>query len=220
MATPTDTRTPIDVWVDPACPFAWMTSQWLFEVEAQRPIDVRFHVMSLSVLNQDKPDLSDFYRDLLGRAWGSVRVMLAAEQKDPSRVRALYVSLASAIHNEKRTADRTLWEDALTAAGYPTDLADAADTDENDEALRASHHAGMDPVGYEVGTPVIHMSIDGKSRAFFGPVVAPAPQGETAARLWDGFVLMLGVDTFFELKRTRDNPPSFHPVEPAWLGLP
>jgi hypothetical protein len=191
-------HTAVDIWVDPICPFAW-------------PISVSFPLLSLSVLNDGREGLSEFYRDLVGRAWGAVRVAIAAERHHGNAVlRDLYTELGRRIHNEDRDADHELLVEALLASGLPPDLADAADTDEYDGLLRASHHRGMDPVGEEVGTPVIHLP-DGEGRtvAFFGPVVTPIPRGERAARLWDGVVAVAGLDEFFELKRSRTRKLSF-----------
>jgi hypothetical protein len=201
----------VHIWVDPICPFAWLTSRWLLEVERQRPITVAFHIMSLSVLNDGRDDLSDFYRDLVPRAWGAVRVVIAAEHLHGNGVvRPLYNALGTRIHNDDREADHDLFVEALGEVGLPVGLADAADTDFYDDLLRASHHSGMDPVGGEVGTPVIHIpGPDGKTVAFFGPVVTPTPRGEAAARLWDGVVLVAGNDDFFELKRSRTRQLSF-----------
>ena len=202
----TDTdRTPVDFWFDPRCPWAWITSRWILEVEPLRPIEVRWHVMSLSVLNEGR-DLPEKYRAIMDEAWGPVRVCIAAEKKYGSGVLGrLYTELGTRFHNEKRTQNRELIEEALEAAGLDRALADAADTDEYDEALRASHTDGMDRVGYEVGTPVI--SVEGAS--FFGPVVSPIPRGEDAAKLWDGVRLVAGTDGFFELKRSRTRDPIF-----------
>jgi hypothetical protein len=204
-------RIPVHIWVDPICPFAWLTSRWLLEVEQQRPIDVSFHIMSLSVLNDGKDGLSDFYRELVGRAWGGVRVAIAAEQRFGNGVlRDLYTALGTRIHVQDRTAGRELFVEALTEVGLPADLADAADSTDFDDLLRASHHRGMDPVGEEVGTPVIHLpGDDGDVVAFFGPVVTPTPRGDRAARLWDGVVLVAGTNEFFELKRSRTRELSF-----------
>lgn len=202
------TQNPAQVhfWFDPLCPWAWITSRWLLEVAALRPVQPRWHVMSLSVLNENTPDLPERYREMLEYGWGPVRVCIAAEQKLGSDVLGrLYTALGTRYHNEQQPRERATIEAAIADAGLPAELADAIDSAEHDEALRASHADGMDRVGYEVGTPVI--SVDGVS--FFGPVVTPIPRGEAAARLWDGVLLVAGTDGFFEIKRSRTRDPSF-----------
>jgi protein-disulfide isomerase-like protein with CxxC motif len=199
-------RVVADLWVDPLCPWAWMTSRWLLEVEKLRPIDVRFHVMSLSVLNSGREELPENYRQMLSRGWGPVRVLIAAQQQHGDEVvRPLYDALGSRRHLGKQEFTRETIEEALAEAGLPLALADAAESDAYDEALELSHHAGMDQVGMDVGTPVISAG----GVAFFGPVVSPAPKGEAAGKLWDGVLLVAGTDGFFELKRTRTRDPIF-----------
>jgi 2-hydroxychromene-2-carboxylate isomerase len=198
--------TPVDFWFDPICPWAWIASRWLLEVTKLRPVHPRWHVMSLSVLNEDKPDLPEQYRELLEKGWGPVRVAIAAEQKaGPEILGPLYTALGTRFHQDKAPNDRATIEAALAEVGLPADLAGAMDSTEFDEALRASHADGMDRVGYEVGTPVI--SVHGTS--FFGPVLSPIPRGQDAARLWDGVMLVAKTDGFFELKRSRTRDPIF-----------
>jgi predicted DsbA family dithiol-disulfide isomerase len=198
-------RTPVDFWFDPLCPWAWMTSRWLLEVEKVRPIRASWHVMSLAYLNQDK-DIPEDYRKLLEPAWGPVRVAVAAAQQHGDEVLLpLYTALGNRIHLQGRSIDRPLVEEALEEAGLPVALADAMDSTAFDEDLKKSHHAGMDQVGMDVGTPVI--AVEGV--AFFGPVVTPAPKGEDAGRLWDGVVLVAGTPGFYELKRSRHQGPDF-----------
>ncbi|MFP8961460.1 DsbA family protein [Streptomyces nanhaiensis] len=208
----TASRTPADFWFDPICPWAWMTSRWMLEVEKVRPVEVRWHVMSLSVLNENRLDeLPQQYVDLMEAGWGPVRVLTAAEQKHgPEVLGPLYTALGTRFHNRGLPNERATIVDALKEAGLPEDLADAADTDAYDERLRASHEEGIGLVGQEVGTPVIAVpGPDGRQTAFFGPVVTPAPKGEAAARLWDGTLMVASTPGFFELKRTRTEDPRF-----------
>ncbi len=194
-----------DFWFDPICPWAWIASRWMLEVVQVRDVEVRWHVMSLAYLNEDR-DLPPDYRKVMDDAWGPARVVTAAVQAHGDEVALpLYTALGTRFHHEKLPKDRETIEAALTEVGLPLDLADAMATDEHDEAMKASHHAGMDQVGMEVGTPVI--SVEGV--AFFGPVVSPIPRGEAAGRLWDGVRLVAGTDGFYELKRTRTRDPIF-----------
>jgi len=197
--------TVVDFWFDPVCPWAWIASRWMHEVEKVRPVTTRWHVMSLSVLNEGR-DIPEPYQELMRTGWGPVRVCIAAEQQyGPEVLGPLYTALGTRFHQEKAPRERATYEAALAEAGLPAELAAAAESSEYDEALRASHKEGIERVGYDVGTPVI--SVNGLS--VFGPVVSPIPRGEAAARLWDGVLLIAGTDGFFELKRSRTRDPIF-----------
>jgi 2-hydroxychromene-2-carboxylate isomerase len=195
-----------DFWFDPACPWAWIASRWMLEVQQVRPVTVRWHVMSLAVLNENRDGLPERYAEMLAQTWGPVRVLTAARLAYGDEVLLpLYTALGTRFHEQGRPRDRATVAEALEEVGLPRRLADVMDDDLHDEELRSSHRQAMELVGENVGTPVIRIA----DTAFFGPVVTPIPRGEDAGRLWDGVLLVAGTDGFFELKRSRTRKPSF-----------
>ncbi|MFB0838807.1 MULTISPECIES: mycothiol-dependent nitroreductase Rv2466c family protein [unclassified Arthrobacter] len=195
-----------DFWFDPLCPFAWVTSRWIGEVETVRDIETEWHVMSLAVLNEGR-DLDPGYRESMDNAWGTVRVIIAArEEHGPQFIKPLYDAMGTLIHNQGEKDRTAVISKALADCGLPASLADAANTDAYDQLLRASHEEGISLVGQDVGTPVVAFN----GTAFFGPVLTRIPRGEEAGRIWDATTTIAAYPHFFELKRSRTESPEFH----------
>jgi 2-hydroxychromene-2-carboxylate isomerase len=209
MTAEPDSREDVQFWFDPLCPWAWITSRWMLEVEKVRPVQTDWRIMSLAYLNliqHEGKGLSEDYLERMARAWGPIRVCAAAaEQKGPEVLGPLYTAIGTRFHNQGRREDPAVIGEALAEVGLPESLASAAESTEFDEQIKRSHNEAFDDVGLDVGTPVLRI----RGKALFGPVVTPAPKGEDAGRLWDGMVLVSQADGFFELKRTRDRKPSF-----------
>lgn len=204
-AVPLDSRARVDFYFDPACPFAWITSRWISEVEAVRDIKTVWHVMSLSVLNEGR-ELDPAYQEAMEKGWGPVRVIIAAKEQHGDRVvKPLYDAMGTLIHQDGEKDFGIVISKALAECGLPASVADVATTDDFDALLRASHHEGISLVGQDVGTPVVAFN----GTAFFGPVLTRIPRGEQAGQLWDATVTLASYPHFFEIKRSRSERPEF-----------
>jgi mycothiol-dependent nitroreductase-like protein len=209
MSAEPQSQETVQFWFDPLCPWAWITSRWILEVEKVRPVRAEFKVMSLAYLNliqHEGQGLTEEYLERMAKAWGPIRVVAAAgEQRGPEVYGPLYTAIGTRLHNQGRREDPAVIPEALKEVGLPESLISAAESEEYDGLIKESHHEAFDDVGTDVGTPVIRV----RGKTIFGPVITPAPKGEAAGTLFDGVALVCQADGFFELKRTRDRKPSF-----------
>ncbi|MFD8409436.1 DsbA family protein [Streptomyces anulatus] len=199
-------RTTVDFFFDPACPFAWITSRWMLEVERHRAIDLRFRPMSLYLHNEGN-ELPDWYRELVDKSIGPVRVAVAAAAAHGDGVlRDLYTALGTRIHQHKEEDFDAVIAASLAELDLPAALAEAAHSTAYDTEVARHHDAGKDPEQEAyVGTPTIH--VDGT--VWFGPVLNVIPRGEEAAELFDSFRVLANHPGFFELKRARSGGLSY-----------
>ncbi|MCL2482519.1 MAG: DsbA family protein [Propionibacteriaceae bacterium] len=197
----------VDFWFDPYCPWAWMSSRWMLEVVKVRNVTLRFHVMSLAVLNEGREELAEDYKQRMAtQAWYGARAAIAVEQRyGQDKLSDFYTALGTRYHPLKEPREPETVRAALAQVGLDEAIADGCTKTDWDEALRVSHHEGMDPVGMDVGTPVIRIG----EMSIFGPVISPAPKGEEAGKLFDGVLGVMAYPGFFELKRTRTVGPIF-----------
>ncbi|MCC3265347.1 DsbA family protein [Arthrobacter sp. zg-Y786] len=200
-----DSAAKADFWFDPICPFAWVTSRWMGEVEQVRDVSTDWHVMSLSLLNEGR-DLPENYMERMKAAIKPVRVIIAATELHGDKyIKPLYDAMGTRIHVGGNDDLDAVIRESLDEVGLPADLARFADSDEYDTQLRASHQEGISKVGDDVGTPIVAFN----GTAFFGPVLTRIPRGEEAGRMFDGAVMLAENPAFFELKRSRTESPQF-----------
>lgn len=203
------TASTVTLWFDVTCPFAWITSRWIKEVEQVRDISVRFIPMSLAVLNEGR-DIPEDYAAKMAAAWGPARVMAKIADDAPEQVDAAYTAFGQAIHIQRQGGRRgegaydDLIRGVLAELELPQQWAQLAnDPVDGDRSLRRYHQQAMDLVGDEVGTPVI----DFGNGAFFGPVLTRIPRGEEAGAIFDAAQQLAAFPYFFELKRSRSEGP-------------
>lgn len=197
--------TVVDVWFDPICPWAWRTSRWMLEVERVRAVKTIFHVMSLAVLAGGR-ELPAEYECRIDAAWAPARVALAVERHyGQEQLAAFYTAIGTRFHSRREPRSRETIEAALAEVGLSPQMADLGYTGDNDDDLRASHHAGMDPLGDDAAPPVIHLGGVG----WIGPVLTPGPTGQDAGGVFDAVRRLTSFPGFYGLTRTRSARPTF-----------
>lgn len=204
----------VDFFWDPMCPWAWITSRWMIEVQEQRGLEVDWRFIALRVINEDKDYEQDFpakYPELHGLGLKLLRVAAAVrEQHGAEHVGALYTALGTRIHVERgrdSLFEQAAVEDLLRGLDLPSELAGVMeDEGEWDAAVRSDTATALERAGKDVGTPIITFAPpDGPS--FFGPVISRIPRGQEALDLWDATERIARFPGFAELKRSLREAP-------------
>ncbi|WP_460460773.1 mycothiol-dependent nitroreductase Rv2466c family protein [Angustibacter peucedani] len=189
------------LYVDPQCPFAWITSEWLGEVEREGAAVVRRELMSLSCVNEGR-ELDAWYRSYNDEAWGAARVasaLLAGEHAE--RWPEFYATYGRRRHVDRLRDNGSNLRRTVDELGLPAELLDAADRTDQDDDLRRRTRAAVEPSGRDGGTPMLHAA----GRAYFGPVLTAVPRGKEAVRLWAGLRAVAASPQFAEIAGPRDD---------------
>ena len=210
--------TGVEVFVDPSCPWAWITSRWVKDVAPQRDLVVTWQSYCLEIRDDYgvAPTVPEKFRETAIAAHAIAHRMLrifeaARARTGENAVDALYTEWGRRFFADQPRRDDALLAECLHASGLDGDLLDAADDEKWDapivEAMDVAYAFG----GPKTQTPTIVVDA-GPRHGFKGPVMAPAPVGEAAARLWDAIQVISQEPGFFEITRPRLNlprPPAF-----------
>jgi len=208
---------PVDVefFLDPVCPWCWITSRWVTHVQAETEYTVAWRAISLYVLNEDKEPSEEMRQAHLG----GLRALRVLDQVRTDHgndaVAAAYTELGTRIHVDQRRGELvadpvSFIAEALEAAGLDPGLATHALDESHDATLRDEVETALSRTGPDVGTPILTFAPGQGERegSFFGPVISKAPRGAEAVKLWDA-VETLATSGVAELKRSLRARPDF-----------
>jgi len=208
----------LQFFFDPVCPWAYITSRWVTEVQQQRNYDVSWKFISLFMINDERGygEGKQAWRDGHFAGLQALRVASAARTSAGNdAVAAVYTALGKAIHADKRRPEssggmQNLLREVLTEAGLNPDWAKSADDELHDEVIRYETKAALEATGKDVGTPILIFNPgSAEQSSFFGPVISKIPRGQDALRLWDAVYTLATTSGMAELKRSLRATPSF-----------
>jgi 2-hydroxychromene-2-carboxylate isomerase len=205
----------VEFFLDPVCPWCWLTSRWVTNVQAEKDYSVGWRFISLYVLNEDKEPSEEMRQAHLG----GLRCLRVLDQVRTDHgngaVAALYTELGTRIHVDRRRDElvgdaESFIAEALTAAGLDPAHAKHVHDESHDAVLRDEVELALSRTGPNVGTPILTFAPGQGERegSFFGPVISKSPRGDDAVKLWDA-VETLATSGVAELKRSLRSKPDF-----------
>ena len=209
----------VSIYIDPSCPWTWITAAWLREVAPQRGLVLRWR--SLSLMQRDGTELPPTVPE-------QIRALASAARIQSHRLLRVFEALRAQSREDdigglyQRWGERLfgaparsgppgppapeLVAELVAAGGLPEEFIAAADDEFWDAALSDSLDAARKACGPHPLTPAI--VLDESLTGLCGPVFSPAPTGEAALRAWDSVRVLLAEPGFFELSRARTGPPA------------
>ncbi len=190
----------VDFYLDPMCPWAYQTSKWIREVQKHTGLTVDWRFFSLEEINRTEGKKHPWERDW-SYGWSQMRVGAYLRRQSMDAVDQWYAEIGRAFHEEGRpTHDRALHQEIVSDLGFEDDVVEAAVADPTTtDEVRADHDHVVGRYA-AFGVPVLVFPND---HSLFGPVVAPAPTGDEALRLWDLTVGWTEFPHLYELRKPK-----------------
>jgi predicted DsbA family dithiol-disulfide isomerase len=206
----------LDFYFDPVCPWAWITSRWVTNVQQLRNYEVSWKFISLRMVNAERGYAGhEAYEKIHNAGLSALRVASAARaQGGNASVAAVYTALGNAIHVGGRREElvndpKSFLLSIVADAGLPAEVAAAFEDSTHDEVIRFETEAALSKTGKDVGTPILTFNPkSGNEASLFGPVISEAPKGDEAMKLWDA-VQTIAESGVAEIKRSLRAAPQF-----------
>lgn len=195
----------ISCYIDPCCPYCWITSRWLTEVSQQRNINISWELFSLAIKNNEIT-LTDGENDKAENHRAShrvLRIMQAARDNHQADTGKLYTSFGEQYFIHKQPYDENTMSKVLQDHKLPASLLTAADDTTVDDKLSQSTQSATEAIGEDIGVPTIVFQDKDKRSGFFGPVLTEMPDTDNGIKLWDGLEKLVSIPGFCELKRSK-----------------
>lgn len=198
----------VTFYFDPSCPFSWITSRWLLQIQNAREVEITWKPFCLAIKNDElRPNTGETEHAASHRdAHRALRVMLAANKEHNVPLADSYTAFGMIRHIMGERLDDEAIKGVLDTLHLPGSLLTAADDASWDMPLASSIGEATAVVGGDIGVPTIVYELpDGSVQGYFGPVLHTLPELDESLSIWDGLARLATAKSFYELKRTRSD---------------